>query len=476
MEQFSSNENKMGVMPINKLLITMSLPMIISMLVQALYNVVDSIFVAQINENALTAVSLAFPLQNFMIAVGSGTGVGINALLSKALGEKNFDEANNVANNGIFLAIISYLLFILIGIFGVKFFFQCQTDIKEIIDGGCIYLLICTTCSFGLFGQFVFERLMQSTGKTFYIMLTQGLGAIVNIILDPILIFGLFGFPKMGIAGAALATVIGQILAMILAVYLNMTKNHEIKIQIRGFRPNLQTIKKIYSVGIPSIIMGSISSVMTFGMNKIIIVFTSTATAVFGVYFKLQSFVFMPVFGLNNGMVPIVSYNYGAKNKDRITQTIKISIVYAVAMMLIGLCILQVFPTQLLKFFNASNELISIGVPALKTISLSFIFAGFCIILGSVFQSLGNGILSLMVSIGRQLVVLLPSAYLLSKTGNLNLVWWAFPIAEIASVFLSYIGFKYVYKKEIKPLDDYKYEVKSLNNKKDISIKNEANI
>ena len=312
METSNYNENKMGVMPINKLLITMSLPMIISMLVQALYNVVDSIFVSQISENALTAVSLAFPLQNFMIAVGSGTGVGINALLSKSLGEKNFDEANKVANNGIFLAIISYLLFLLIGIFGVRFFFECQTNVVEIIDGGYYYLLICTVCSFGLFGQFVFERLMQSTGKTLYIMLTQGLGAITNIILDPILIFGLFGFPKMGIAGAALATVIGQILAMILAIYLNFTKNYEIKIKIKGFKPDLKTIKKIYSVGIPSIIMGSISSVMTFGMNKIIIVFTSTATAVFGIYFKLQSFVFMPVFGLNNGMVPIVSYNYGA--------------------------------------------------------------------------------------------------------------------------------------------------------------------
>lgn len=441
METSNYNENKMGVMPINKLLITMSLPMIISMLVQALYNVVDSIFVSQISENALTAVSLAFPLQNFMIAVGSGTGVGINALLSKSLGEKNFNEANKVANNGIFLAIISYLLFLLIGIFG----------------------------------QFVFERLMQSTGKTLYIMLTQGLGAIANIILDPILIFGLFGFPKMGIAGAALATVIGQILAMILAIYLNFTKNHEIKIKIKGFKPDLKTIKKIYSVGIPSIIMGSISSVMTFGMNKIIIVFTSTATAVFGIYFKLQSFVFMPVFGLNNGMVPIVSYNYGARNKDRIIKTIKISIVYAVGMMLIGLCVLQIFPKQILNLFNASNELIIIGVPALKTISLSFIFAGFCVILGSVFQSLGNGVLSLMVSAFRQLVVLLPSAYLLSKTGNLNLVWFAFPISEMASVFLSYIGFRYVYKKEIKPLDD-EYEIKSLNNKKEVSINNEANI
>lgn len=448
------DENKMGIMPINKLLISMSFPMIISMLVQALYNVVDSIFVSQINENALTAVSLAFPLQNFMIAVGSGTGVGINALLSKSLGEKNYDKANKVANNGIFLAFMSYILFLFIGIFGIRFFYECQTNISEIIDGGYLYLVICTTCSFGMFGQFVFERLMQSTGRTFYTMITQGLGAIINIILDPILIFGMFGLPKMGIAGAAIATVTGQIVAMFLAIYFNKTKNYDITIKIKGFKPNLNIIRKIYSVGIPSIIMGCISSIMTFGMNKILIVFTSTATAVFGVYYKLQSFVFMPVFGLNNGMVPIVSYNYGAKNKDRMMKTVKISIMYAMSMMFIGLVVLQIFPEQLLSLFNASDNLINIGVPALKIISLSFLFAGFCIILGSMFQSLGNGVLSLIVSVGRQLVALLPVAYLLSRSGNLNLVWWAFPIAEIVSVVLSCICFKYVYNKEIKTLDN----------------------
>ncbi|WP_147516706.1 MATE family efflux transporter [Romboutsia sp. 1001713B170207_170306_H8] len=455
-------ENKMGIMPINKLLITMSLPMIISMLVQALYNVVDSIFVSQISENALTAVSLAFPLQNFMIAVASGTGVGINALLSKSLGENNYEKANKAANNGIFLAIMSYILFLLVGLFGIRLFYESQTNIIDIIDGGCSYLVICTTLSFGLFGQLVFERLMQSTGKTFYTMITQGLGAIINIILDPILIFGLFGFPKMGIAGAAIATVSGQIIAMMLAIYFNIRKNNEIKINVKGFKPDLKIIKKIYSVGIPSIIMGSIASAMTFGMNKILIVFTSTATAVFGVYFKLQSFVFMPVFGLNNGMVPIVSYNYGAKNKDRMIKTVKISIMYAMGMMFIGLFVLQVFPKELLNMFNASEELINIGVPALKTISLSFLFAGFCIILGSMFQSLGNGILSLIVSVGRQLVVLLPVAYLFSKTGNLNSVWWAFPISEIASVILSCICFKYVYNKEIKPLEEDSRKVEGI--------------
>ena len=451
-------ENKMGIMPINKLLITMSLPMIVSMLVQALYNVVDSIFVSQINENALTSVSLAFPVQNFMIAVGVGTGVGVNALLSRYLGAKKTEQANKVANNGVFLAIMSYLFFLVLGMLFSRLFFKCQTDIIEIIEGGYSYLIICTTCSFGLYGQLIFEKLMQSTGKTIYAMFTQITGAIINIMLDPILIFGLFGFPKMGISGAALATVIGQILAMFLAIYLNYKKNKEIELKIKGFRPNIKTIKDIYSIGIPSIIMSSISSIMTFGMNKILLIFTSTATAVFGVYFKLQSFIFMPVFGINNGMVPIVSYNYGAKNKDRLMKTVNLSIIYAVSIMLVGLCVFQIMPRQLLSMFNASNELINIGVPALRIISISFIFAGYCVICGSMFQALGNGIMSLIVSVGRQLVVLLPTAYLLSLSNNLNMIWWAFPIAEVASVGLSVFGFKYVYNKKIKTLD--KNEVK----------------
>ena len=452
-------ENKMGTMPINKLLIAMSIPMIISMLVQALYNVVDSIFVSQISENALTSVSLAFPVQNFMIAFGVGTGVGINALLSRSLGEKKFEEANKAANNGVFLAVMSYLLFLVLGLLFSKSFFQWQTDIKEIVDGGYRYLIICTTCSFGMYGQIVFEKLMQSTGKTFYSMLTQITGAVINIILDPILIFGLFGFPKLGITGAAMATVIGQICGMTVGIYLNKVKNKEIEVKVKGFRPNLKTIKEIYSVGIPSIIMGSIGSVMTFSMNKILLVFTSTATAVFGVYFKLQSFIFMPVFGLNNGMVPIISYNYGARHKDRLMQTVKISIIYAVLIMILGLLIFQFFSKQLLSLFSASEEMINIGVPALRTISISFLFAGYCIVLGSMFQALGRGVMSLIVSVGRQLVVLLPVAYLLSKSGNLNLVWWAFPIAELASVFLSSVGFKYVYKKEILPLDGENKEI-----------------
>ena len=446
-------ENKMGTMPINKLLISMSLPMMISMLVQALYNVVDSIFVSQISENALTAVSLAFPVQNFMIAVGVGTGVGINALLSRSLGEKKFEQANKVANNGVFLAVLSYIAFLILGIIFSRRFFQWQTDIKDIVDGGYSYLIIVTTCSFGMYGQIVFEKLMQSTGKTIFSMTTQLTGAIVNIVLDPILIFGLFGFPKLGISGAAIATVIGQICGMSLGIYLNTTKNKEIKVEVKNFRPSLRTIKEIYAVGIPSIIMASIGSVMTFGLNKILLVFSSTATAVFGVYFKLQSFVFMPVFGINNGMVPIIAYNYGARNKDRLMKTVKISIMYGISIMLIGLVIFQVFPKELLSLFNASDKMISIGVPALRTISISFLFAGYCIVVSSMFQALGNGVMSMIVSLVRQLIVLLPVAYLLSKSGNLNMVWWAYPIAEIASVCLSLIGFKYVYKKEVLPLE-----------------------
>ena len=446
-------ENKMGTMPINKLLISMSLPMMISMLVQALYNVVDSIFVSQISENALTAVSLAFPVQNFMIAVGVGTGVGINALLSRSLGEKKFEQANKVANNGVFLAILSYIAFLILGIIFSRRFFQWQTDIKDIVDGGYSYLIIVTTSSFGMYGQIVFEKLMQSTGKTIFSMTTQLTGAIVNIVLDPILIFGLFGFPKLGISGAAIATVIGQICGMSLGIYLNTTKNKEIKVEVKNFRPSLRTIKEIYAVGIPSIIMASIGSVMTFGLNKILLVFSSTATAVFGVYFKLQSFIFMPVFGINNGMVPIIAYNYGARNKDRLMKTVKISIMYGISIMLIGLVIFQVFPKELLSLFNASDKMISIGVPALRTISISFLFAGYCIVVSSMFQALGNGVMSMIVSLVRQLIVLLPVAYLLSKSGNLNMVWWAYPIAEIASVCLSVIGFKYVYKKEVLPLE-----------------------
>ena len=445
-------ENKMGVLPINKLLFSMSLPMIISMLVQALYNVVDSIFVAKLSENALTAVSLAFPMQNFMIAVSVGTGVGMNAYLSRSLGEKNFENANKAAVNGLFLATMSSLLFVLIGIFFTKFFFSFQTKDKELIKDGVEYLSICCVLSIGLFGQVTLERLLQSTGKTVLSMIAQLVGAVTNIIFDPIMIFGLLGFPALGIKGAAIATVFGQTVASIVALFLNIKYNKEINLSLKGFRPNGYIIKRIYSVGIPSIVMASITSVMTFFMNKILIAFTATATAVLGVYFKLQSFIFMPVFGLNNGMVPIVSYNYGAAKVDRIIKTIKLSIKTAVTIMLIGFATFQFIPDKLLMMFNASGQMLEIGIPALRTISYSFIFAGFCIITTSVFQSLGQGFLSLMVSVIRQLIVLLPAAYFLSLTGKLNAVWFAFPIAEIFSVILCTIFIKHTYNKILKPL------------------------
>ena len=451
-EKTGQPANKMGVMPVPKLLISMALPMMIAMLVQALYNVVDSIFVSQLGENALTAVSLAFPIQNLMIAVATGTGVGVNALLSKSLGEKNFDQVNKAASNAVFIYICSYLAFLIFGLVGVRAFFTTQTDIPEIIEYGVDYLQICSIASFGIFLEICFERLLQSTGKTFYTMIVQGIGAVMNIILDPIFIFGLLGAPKMGVAGAAVATVLGQIAGMLVGIFFNTTRNPEIHLSLKRFRPDWLTIKRIYAVGVPSIVMASISSVMTFGMNKILLAFSSTATAAFGVYFKLQSFIFMPVFGLNNGMVPIISFNYGARNKTRIIQTIKLSIAYAMLIMMVGFGIFQLFSDRLLAMFNASPDLLAIGVPALRIISVSFLFAGFCIVAGSVFQSMGNGVHSLIVSVARQLVVLLPVAFMLSLTGDLEAVWWSFPIAEVASVILSGLFLWYTYKKVIKPI------------------------
>lgn len=452
MEKPIHQENKMGVMPVPKLLITMSLPMIISMLVQALYNVVDSVFVAQINEEALTAVSLAFPVQNLMIAIASGTGVGINALLSRNLGERKFEEANITARNGIFLGIISCAVMAVIGLIGSHFFFVVQTKDPVIVKYGTQYMMIITVVSVGIFMQITFERLLQSTGKTIYNMITQGTGAIINIVLDPILIFGLFGFPRLEVAGAALATIIGQLVAVCMSLYFNCKKNTELNLNMRGFRPDGKIISNIYKVGVPSIIMQSIGSVMVFGMNKILLLFSSTATAVFGVYFKLQSFIFMPVFGLNNGMIPIIAYNYGARNKKRIMDTINLSVIIAVGIMLIGLAVFQIFPSQLLGFFDASEHMLEIGVPALRIISLSFIFAGYCIIVGSVFQALGNGVYSLIVSVARQLFVILPVAFLFAELFGLSKVWWSIPIAEIVSVVLSSLLFKRIKRQKIKPL------------------------
>lgn len=440
-------------MPVNRLLISMSVPMMLSMLVQALYNIVDSMFVAQLNENALTAVSLAFPVQNLMIAVGAGTGVGINALVSRALGEKNTEYANKIANNGIVLSMFSFLAFALLtGCFG-GLFFGIQTENAEILNYGTGYIRVCGMLSFGLFFQFIFERLLQSTGKTIYTMITQSLGAVINIILDPIMIFGLFGFPRLEVTGAALATVTGQVIAALLGLWFNLKVNRELTISLRKYRLSGKIVKSIYSIGVPSIIMSSIGSIMTFGMNKILMAFTSTATAVFGVYFKLQSFIFMPIFGLNNGMVPIVAYNYGARKPDRIIKTIRLSVTYAVCIMVLGLLAFQLAPQLLLKIFNASETMLDIGVPALRIISVHFVFAGFSIVASSTFQALGHGFLSLAVSVVRQLVVLLPAAFLLAKTGGLSAIWWSFPIAEVCSVIMCTLFLLYVYKKEIKPLN-----------------------
>ena len=432
-------ENKMGVMPIAPLLAGMAVPMMISMLVQALYNIVDSVFVAQISQDALNAVSLAFPLQNLMIAVGGGTGVGMNALLSRSLGEKRQDQADQAANTGIFLFLLSAILFGVCGVLLARPFFLAQTDIAAIVDYGTDYARICLGLSIGIFSQFCFERLLQSTGRTVYSMITQLIGAVINIILDPILIFGLFGFPRLEVAGAAVATVFGQIVAAFIGLWMNLRFNRDIHIRLRSIRPDRAVAREIYRVGLPSIIMQSIGSIMTFGMNKILISFTDTATAVFGAYFKLQSFIFMPVFGLNNGMVPIVSYNYGAARLDRVRKTFRLTAVTATVIMVIGFSAFNLIPHVLLGFFSPSAEMLAIGTVALRIISVAFLLAGFCIIAGSMFQAIGNPVHSLIVSICRQLLVLLPAAWLLAQTGKLDLVWFAFPIAELMSLTLSVI-------------------------------------
>ncbi len=452
MEQMK--ENKMGTMPVNRLLITMSLPMMASMLVQALYNIVDSIFVSRINENALTAVSLAFPIQTLMVAVGVGTCVGINAVLSRALGEKNQEMVNKTAGNGIVLMAASYVAFLLLGLFATKPFYLSQRADAQILQYGYEYLSLVCCLSFGSFAQFTFERLLQSTGKTFYIMITQGIGAVINIILDPIFIFGLFGVPGMGVRGAAVATVIGQITAGLLAFLINWKKNDEIQVTRETMRPDPQIIGLIYKIGVPSIIMQAIGSVMTYGMNLILISFSSTATAVFGVYFKLQSFIFMPVFGMNNGLVPILAYNYGAGSRERFVDSLKCGIKYAVAIMFAGLVIFQAAPEFLLGLFDASEAMLEIGVPALRTISYGFVLAGFGIVCGTAFQALGSATYSMMVSIARQLVVLLPAAYLLSLTGRVQNVWWSFPIAELVSMLITVLFLVKIYKGVIRHIGE----------------------
>ena len=447
MAQETLRENKMGTMPENQLLLSMAVPMMISMLVQALYNIVDSIFVSRICEDALTAVSMAFPWQNIVIAIAVGFGVGINALLSRALGQKNAERVNQVAINGLLLALLSYLLVLVAGLIGIRAYMRTQTDIESIVNYGITYLNICILCSFGVFIEITFERFLQATGRTIYSMITQLAGALTNIILDPILIFGLLGFPKLGIAGAAWATVIGQCVGAVVAVTLNHFKNPEVHLRLRHIRPNGRLMGEITAISIPSIIMSCISSLTCFVMNMILIAYSSTAVAVFGVYFKLQSFVFMPVFGLNNGMVPIIAYNYGAQKPDRIHKTIRLGMVYAVAIMAIGLLVFQLIPKQLLLMFDASDAMLGIGAPALRIMSLAFVFAGVGIASSSACQAFGYSVYSMLISIARQIVVLIPAAYLLSLTGVLRSIWFAFPIAEIVSLFLSLFFLRTTLKK-----------------------------
>ncbi len=452
-------QNKMGTMPVRKLLISMSLPMMASMLVQALYNIVDSIFVSRVSEAALTAVSISFPIQNLMISLGVGIGVGVNALLSKSLGEGNQKHAQRIALQGIFIELICCLIFILIGFFAMDVFFRGQTNDAEIIALGKDYLSICCIFSVGLFAQLIFERLLQATGRTMLSMISQCTGAITNILCDPLLIFGVpaLGIPAMGVTGAAIATVFGQIVGGIVAIVLNVRKNKELRFAVRGFRVEGKVCGSILYIGIPSAIMGSIGSFMTYGVNKILFAFGEigkTAAAVFGIYFKLQSFVFMPVFGLNNGMVPIVSFNYGARRADRILQTVRLSAIYAVSIMVVGMAVVQLIPGQLLLLFDASEHMLRIGVPALRIISLCFVFAGFSIVCSSLFQALGNSFFSMIMSITRQLAVLLPAAYVLAHTIGLEAVWYAFPIAEVFCLVIAVIMLRHTYNKVIKPLDE----------------------
>lgn len=458
MPEETLRENKMGTMPENKLLLSMAVPMMISMLVQALYNIVDSIFVSRICEDALTAVSMAFPWQNIVIAIAVGFGVGINALLSRALGQKNDERVNQVAVNGLLLAGLSYLLVLVAGLIGIRAYMRTQTDIETIVNYGITYLNICILCSFGVFVEITFERFLQATGRTVYSMITQLTGAITNIILDPILIFGLLGFPKLGIAGAAWATVIGQCVGAVVAVMLNHFKNPEVHLRLRHIRPNGRLMGEITAISIPSIIMSCISSLTCFVMNMILIAYSSTAVAVFGVYFKLQSFVFMPVFGLNNGMVPIIAYNYGAKKPHRITATIRLAVISALCIMVVAIAIFQIFPAQLLGIFQASPDMLAIGVPALRILSTSFFIGGFTIVASSVFQALGRGLLSMTIAIFRQLVLVLPLAYLFSRSGKLDLVWCAFPVAEVLAGALAGYFLWRAYRKVILPLEEEGYQ------------------
>ena len=453
MNEETPRENRMGTEHIPSLLMKMALPMMLSMLVQALYNVVDSIFVAKISEDALTALSVAFPLQNLMIAFATGLGVGINSLLSRALGEKDRQKADAAAGNGLFLELCAALLFVFIGFVLGPAFVRSQTSSAIVADHGITYVRICIGMGAFCFIAIFYERMLQATGKTHLAMIGQLVGALINIVFDPILIFGLLGFPKLGVAGAAIATVFGQFCGAMVSLAIHQKKNREIRITLSGLRPRCFTVRTILSVGIPSIIMGSIGSVMTYCVNRILDGFSSTAVAVFGVYFKLQSFFFMPVFGLNNAMVPLIAYNYGARRPARMKQTVRWAVIYACSIMAVGLLLMQLMPDVFLRLFDASDDMLRIGVPALRTISLAFVGAGYAIVLSSTFQALGKGLYSMFVSIARQLVVLVPAAWLLSRTGQLSAVWWAFPIAELMSALVSTLFFFHLKKTLLLPLE-----------------------
>ena len=450
-------ENKMGTMPVGKLLFSMALPLAISMLVQAFYNVVDSFYVSRISESAVTALGLAFPIQNLMISFATGIGVGMNALLSKSLGEGNRERANRTAGNGIFLCLCAVACFMIFGAVGAEAFFAAQSDVAETVEGGASYISICTLFSAGIFVEILGERLLQASGRTVYTLFTQGLGAVLNIILDPVFIFGYapLGIAPMGIAGAAVATVTGQWVAAVMAIIFNFTKNPDVRLKLKNLLPTREIMGKILSVGVPSIVMMAIGSVMNFGMNQILLGFKAygeTAAGVFGVYFKLQSFVLMPLFGINNAIVPIIAFNYGAKRPDRIMQTLNLALGTAVVIMLVGFGVFQLFPDVLLEIFEPSETFLELGRTALRVVSVHFPIAAVGISLGTSFQALGNGIYATITSLCRQLVALLPAAYLLSLSGNVHLVWWAFPIAEVVSVTVTLILFARIYKQKIKPL------------------------
>lgn len=444
--------SRMGTAPMGPLLFSLAIPMMVSMLFQALYNVVDSIFVSYINEAALSAVSLAFPIQNLMIAFAVGTGVGVNAYVSKSLGEGNHAEADRAAANGLFLALCTFVVFFLFGLFGVQAFMNSQTTDPLIRQYGNDYLAVCCLFSLGCMIQCMVEKLLSATGRSNYAMITQLVGALTNIVMDPILIFGLFGFPRMEAAGAAAATVAEQFLGAFTGLYLNLRHNHDIRFRLQDFRPQARTVRRIYQVGIPSIAMTSVGSVMTFCMNRILIAFSSTAVAVFGVYFKMQSFIVMPLIGLNNGMVPIIAYNYGARKPRRIVQVIRMAVVAAVAIMLLGFAAAQLCPGVMLSIFNAGPDMLALGEVALRIISIHFVIAGFNIVASAVFQALGRGVMALLVSLVRQLFVLVPAAWLLSLSGNVNLIWWAFPVAEIASFLMCSFFLTRCYHTVVRPM------------------------